>query len=158
MKTQSSHIPDNHPIIALTHIYHATRPLVWEAFTKPEHLVHWWGPDGFSIEHKSADIRLGGHWEFVMTGPDGKRWPNYIRFTEFSPMDVIAHKHGATNADDPDAFDSRITFIELDNKTKVTMTMTFPTMAARANVMSFGAHELGLQTLAKAEAHLRGMQ
>lgn len=154
MKKQYSDIPEDKPIISLTHIYDAPRALVWEAFTKPEHLIHWWGPDGFTIEHKSADIREGGHWEFDMIGPDGKRWENYHTFTEFDPMDAIAHRHGGTHKDDPETFDQRITFIDKGDKTEVNMHMTFPSFKAREDVMAFGAHELGLQTLAKAEAYL----
>lgn len=153
MLTQFTSIPEDEPVISLTHIYNAPRALVWEAFTKPEHLKHWWGPEGFSIEHDSADIRAGGFWKFIMIGPDGTRWQNYHQFTEFSPMDRICHRHG-TKPEDPDAFLSAITFTETDSKTSVTMCMTFPSMEARQGVIAFGADKLGLQTLAKAEAYL----
>lgn len=154
MQKQFAHLPKDQPVIALTHIYDAPRALVWEAFTKPEQLMHWWGPDGFTIEHDSADIRAGGFWKFVMVGPDGTRWDNYHQFTEFSPMDVIAHKHGGSHAEDTDAWEARITFVERDGRTEVTLTHTFPDMAGRARVLAFHADTLGLQTLAKAEAYM----
>lgn len=153
MRKQSSELPTNEPVIILTHLYDAPRPLVWEAFTKPEHLVHWWGPDDFTIEPISADIRLGGHWEFTMIGPDGTRWHNYHQFTAFDPMNIISHRHG-TRADDPDAFLSEITFADKGKQTEVTMRMTFPDMAARQTVLDYSADVLGLQTLGKLDAYL----
>ena len=154
MQKQSAHIPDAEPVIALTHVYDAPRALVWEVFTTPEHLQHWWGPDGFSIEHDSADIRTGGYWKFVMVGPDGTRWDNYHQFTDVSPMDSITHLHGAFE-NDPGAFVERISFIDRGAQTEVTMHMTFPSLEARANVIGFGADRLGQQTLAKAEAYMQ---
>src|SRR5262245_298951 len=34
--------------IVLSRVYDAPRELVWDAFTRPEHVVHWWGPNGFT--------------------------------------------------------------------------------------------------------------
>lgn len=155
MRKQFAEVPENEPVIALTHIYDAPRALVWEAFTNPEHLVHWWGPDGFTIEHESSDFRVGGHWKFVMVGPDGTRWQNYHQYTAIDPMDSFSHRHGS-KPDDPDAPDEIISFADHGDGTMVTMRMVFRTLADRQRVLDFGADELGLQTLAKAEAYLRG--
>lgn len=153
MSKQTANVPANEPVIELIHHYDAPRALVWECFTNPEHLVHWWGPDGFSIEHKSADFRVGGHWEFVMIGPDGKRWPNYHQYTAISPMDSFSHRHGAF-ANDPDAFFAAISFAGADGGTTATMRMTFPSLAARQFAIGYSADTLGLQTLSKLEAYL----
>ncbi len=153
MHKQSSHLPDDEPVIALTHVYDAPRALVWEVFTKPEHLVHWWGPDGFTIEHESSDFRVGGHWKFVMIGPDGTRYENYHLYTDIDPMDSFAHRHGS-GPDDEDAPIQIISFADREGGTEVTMQMTFPTMAARQRVLDFNADTLGLQTLAKAEVYI----
>jgi uncharacterized protein YndB with AHSA1/START domain len=34
--------------IIMSRLIDAPRDLVWEAMTKPEHVVHWWGPNGFT--------------------------------------------------------------------------------------------------------------
>ncbi|MBU1174752.1 MAG: SRPBCC domain-containing protein [Alphaproteobacteria bacterium] len=154
MQKQSALVPDNEPVIALTHVYDAPRALVWEVFTKPEHLVHWWGPAGFAIEHEESDFRVGGHWKFVMIGPDGTRWQNYHQYTDIDPMDSFTHRHGS-RPDDPDAPDEIICFADRDGGTEVTMRMTFSDMAARQRVLDFHADTLGLQTLAKAEAYIK---
>ncbi|MCB9992327.1 MAG: SRPBCC domain-containing protein [Hyphomicrobiaceae bacterium] len=157
MQKQFSRIPETEPVIELTHIYDAPRALMWELFTKPEHLKHWWGPDGFTIEHESADFRVGGYWKFVMVGPDGTRWDNYHQYTEIDPIERFVHLHGSKR-DDPDAFVATITLEDRGSQTAVTLTQTFPNLQARADVMAFGAHVLGLQTLAKAETYLQNTE
>lgn len=154
MNRHFAQIPENQPVISMTHFYVAPRALVWEAFTRPEHLVHWWGPDGFTIEHESSDFRVGGHWKFVMVGPDGMRWQNYHQYTAIDPMDSFSHRHGS-KPDDPDAPDEIISFMDRDGGTEVTMKMTFSTMADRQRVLDFNADTLGLQTLAKADAYIK---
>lgn len=153
MNKQFSHVPDDRPVIEMTHLYDAPRALVWETFTNPEHLVHWWGPDGFTIEHESSDFRVGGHWKFVMVGPDGTRWQNYHQYTAIDPMDSFSHRHGSKR-DDPDAPDEIISFADRGGGTEVTMRMIFNSMADRQRVLAFHADTLGLQTLAKAEAYM----
>jgi len=34
--------------VVITRVLEAPRRLVFEAWTKPEHLVRWWGPRGFT--------------------------------------------------------------------------------------------------------------
>ena len=46
--------------------------LVWEVWTKPEHLSQWWGPNGFTNRISKMDVRSGGEWDLVMHGPDGR--------------------------------------------------------------------------------------
>ena len=44
---------------------------VWSAWSDPETLPQWWGPDGFSCRTDRIDRREGGAWVFDMIGPDG---------------------------------------------------------------------------------------
>ena len=72
---------DPRSIIA-TRVLDAPRELVWTAWTKPEHLAQWWGPDGFSTTTSAYNLRPGGVWRFVMHGPDGRDYQNRITFDE----------------------------------------------------------------------------
>ena len=38
----------------ITHLFNAPRELVFEAWTDPEKLIHWYAPDGCTIEFKSS--------------------------------------------------------------------------------------------------------
>ena len=53
-------------------VFDFPRELVFNAWTDPEHLVHWWGPKGFTNTFHEFDLRPGGIWRFVMHGPDGR--------------------------------------------------------------------------------------
>ena len=66
--------------LSLTRILDAPRELVWQVWTDPQHVVNWWGPDGFTNTNQSMDVSPGGFWRFVMHGPDGTDYKNLIQF------------------------------------------------------------------------------
>ena len=49
----------------------APQDLIFRAFTEPDHVKHWWGPNGFTNTIHEMDVRPGGIWRFIMHGPDG---------------------------------------------------------------------------------------
>ena len=68
--------------ILLTRTFDAPRELVWSAMTDPKHVVHWWGPRGFTITTHSRDLKTGGHWHYTMHGPDGVDYINKTHYLE----------------------------------------------------------------------------
>src|SRR6185436_15339605 len=68
--------------IVLTRVYDAPRELVWEAWTDARHMVHWWGPTGFSTTVKEWQVRPGGVCRYVMHGPDGRDYNNRVNYFE----------------------------------------------------------------------------
>jgi uncharacterized protein YndB with AHSA1/START domain len=67
--------------------------LVWEVWTKPEYIKHWWGPDGFTNTIEKMEVTAGGEWIFIMHGPDGKRYPNRTIFREVILHKKLVHEH-----------------------------------------------------------------
>ncbi|HVC35832.1 MAG TPA: SRPBCC domain-containing protein [Candidatus Dormibacteraeota bacterium] len=67
--------------------YDAPIEVVWQAWTDPEHLKAWWGPDNVSIPECEVDLTVGGRIYIVMEageamGPyKGTRWPMEGKFT-----------------------------------------------------------------------------
>lgn len=57
--------------LVLTRTFQAPATLVFDAWSDPRHLVHWWGPDDFTLPHCEQDFRVGGRYRFCMRGPDG---------------------------------------------------------------------------------------
>lgn len=57
--------------LLLTRLLDAPRHLVFKAWTKPQHLARWWGPDGFTLPCCEMDFRPGGAYRFCMRAPDG---------------------------------------------------------------------------------------
>src|SRR5271155_740770 len=68
--------------IVLTRTFDAPRELVWKAWTEPQHIVHWWGANGFTDTMEAMDVRPGGAWKHMMHGPDGADYPNHCVYLE----------------------------------------------------------------------------
>ena len=49
----------------------APRDVVFDAFTKCEHLERWMGPQRVTMTSCETDLRVGGRYRFVFRGPDG---------------------------------------------------------------------------------------
>jgi uncharacterized protein YndB with AHSA1/START domain len=143
--------------IVISHVIDAPRELVFEAFTEIRHLARWWGPDGFTTTTRSFDFREGGAWDFVMHGPDGTDYPEWITWTEIVPPERIALVHGAFR-DDPEAFASTLAFEAQGGATRVVLRTVFPTRQLRDQaVEQYHAVEGGRQTLGKLAAYVAGM-
>src|SRR5712675_107676 len=68
--------------IVISRVISAPRELVFEAFTEVRHLSRWWGPEGFTTTTRAFEFRVGGEWDFVMHGPDGTDYTEWISWTE----------------------------------------------------------------------------
>ena len=95
--------------IVISRVIDAPRELVFEAFTEVRHLSRWWGPEGFTTTTRAFEFRVGGEWVFVMHGPDGTDYQEWISWTEIAPPERIALLHGESSGD-PNAFESVLTF------------------------------------------------
>jgi uncharacterized protein YndB with AHSA1/START domain len=143
--------------IVMSRDFDAPRDLVFQAWTDPRHLPHWFGPDGFSLTVHEADIRPGGTWRFIMHGPDGTDYTNRVVYQEIVRPERLAYLHGEDVDDDPGAFHVTVRFEEVDGRTRMTQRILFNTAAQREGVVSFGAIELGKQTMNRLAAYLQTM-
>ena len=145
--------------IVITRVFDAPRALVWEAWTDPKHVVHWWGPKGFTTTIEKMDVRPGGVWKHVMHGPDGTDYPNKSVFTKVAKPERIVYSHGGGKKGGPAAqFEATWTFEAQGAKTKVTIHMLFPTASNRDKVVKeYGAIEGGKQTLERLGEYLTKM-
>lgn len=55
----------------ITRVLDAPRDLVWEVLTGADHIPHWWGPAQYVTNVDQMDVRVGGRYRYVQTGPDG---------------------------------------------------------------------------------------
>ncbi|WP_433302560.1 SRPBCC family protein [Actinoplanes sp. CA-030573] len=133
--------------IVISRVIEGPRELVFDAFTEVRHLSRWWGPDGFRTSTRSFEFRVGGVWDFVMRGPDGTDYQEWITWTEIVRPERIAMLHGEFR-DDPKAFESVLTFTPDGAATRLVMRTLFPTREQRDEaVEKYHAIEAGRQTL-----------
>lgn len=137
----------------ISRLLHAPRELVFEMWTNPDHIKHWWGPDGFTNTIRRMDVTKGGTWEFVMHGPDGKDYENKSVYMDIKPPDHIRFSH----VNGP-RFEMDITFEAQGNKTVLTISMIFESAEQLQHVInSVGADEGLRQNMVKLDAYLQGL-
>jgi uncharacterized protein YndB with AHSA1/START domain len=85
--------------IEITRIFDARRDLVYRAFTDPDQLAQWFGPEGCSVPRDSIeiDVRPGGHLRFLMIGPDVRTRVETV-FTEVVENELLAADMEAAGA------------------------------------------------------------
>lgn len=140
--------------IVISRVIDAPQEMVFEVFTEVRHLSQWWGPDGFTTTTRAFEFRVGSAWDFVMRGPDGTDYPEWISWTEIVPPERIAMLHGEYRSD-PNAFESVLTFTPDGETTQIEMRTVFPTKELRDEaIKKHGAIEGGQQTLANLAAYV----
>jgi len=71
--------------ITLTRLFDAPPSLMFELFTRPEHLNRWWGPECFTASRAEVDLKVGGAWKLMMSGePLGDGWVRGV-YREIDP-------------------------------------------------------------------------
>jgi uncharacterized protein YndB with AHSA1/START domain len=55
--------------VVITRIIDAPLELVWQAWTEPEQVMHWWGPKYYTSPSCKIDLRVGGKYVFAMQAP-----------------------------------------------------------------------------------------
>ena len=141
--------------IVITRRFTAPRELVWRAWTEPDHLIKWWGPDGFTNTFHEVDFRTGGVWRFIMHGPDGVDYHNKIVYLEVAKPERLVYEHAGEGDTEDVRFRTTVTFAEEGGKTRLTMRAVFESAAARERaVKEHGAVEGGKQTLERLAEYL----
>jgi len=64
--------PTADDVVVITRLLNASQALVFEAWTRPEHLVRWFGPTGYGLAACEVDFRVGGEYRFCMRSPEGR--------------------------------------------------------------------------------------
>lgn len=148
MDSTATQTPAADRTMHLERVIAAPPATLWNAWTDPHSLPQWWGPDGFSCRTRHIDLREGGEWDFDMIGPDGTVFPNWHVYTRMTPHERIDYTlHWGKNG--PKHADSKVTFHDMGDSTRIVMEMTFVTQEEHDTAKGFGAVELGLQTLGK---------
>ena len=144
--------------IETTRLLKAPPSLVWQALTDPAHVGHWWGPTGFSTTTRRHDLRVGGHWEHTMHGPDGRDWPYFLRSTEVRPHEFLAWDHGTEEGGEP-WFKASIRLEPVEGGTRITLRHVFESAAKRDEIIAMsGAVEGARQTTARLAGYLGQLQ
>ena len=81
--------PDPKLDLVLERVVDVPRELVWAAWTKPEHIIHWFAPKPWTTTHCEIDLRPGGIISFTMRSPEGRDFPNTGCVLEVVPQERL---------------------------------------------------------------------
>jgi len=114
--------------------YDAPVEKVWQAWTEPDQLKTWWGPDNVVIPECEVDLRAGGRFYIVMEageamGPyKGTRWPMEAKFTVVENKSKLVYEAKAWTEGHEETTQidqvTEITFFENSSKTKISLKAT----------------------------------
>ena len=126
--------------IVLTRAFNAPRDLVFEAWTKPEHVRNWWGPRNSKQVLFEADVRPGGSWRYVILSGEGVEVPFRGVYQEVTPPELLVYTEmydvAPFNTGDPAV--NTATFTEEAGRTLVSVTTIYPTQEVRDFVLTTG--------------------
>ena len=124
--------------IRMTRLFDAPKPLVFEAMTTPDLVRKWWCrlDEDYSVPVCEIDLRVGGAWRFVSRHPWGEacRYGNYQEVTP--PRRLVFSQ---IFEEFPECV-SLVTmeFDEEESKTRLTVTVRYPSLAIRDIVLAAG--------------------
>ncbi|MEY3214311.1 MAG: hypothetical protein RIT28_4792 [Pseudomonadota bacterium] len=122
------HQSELHPqdrVVIVRRTIRAPAALLFTAYSRPEHLVRWYGPGNYPVTHAEVDFRVGGQLKMIMTGPDGKLGPPFGgTYLEIVPDERIVYENGFL-APGSDKMIVTITFTEQGDTTEVVVHTRF---------------------------------
>jgi len=130
----TEHIDTTNDLV-ITRIFSAPPELVWKAWTDPEHVKRWWGPEHFTSPFCKIDLRVGGKYLFCMRSPEGQEFWSTGTYREITPHErlvitdsfadpegnVVSASYYGMGDDFPLELQVSIQFEEVDGKTRMTL-------------------------------------
>lgn len=129
--------------IIIERVFNASVEKVWKAWTDPEIVKKWWGPEGFYAPFIKIDLRVGGKYIFAMHGPKGSVWDRDM-YSSGIYKEIVPHEKIVTtdyfsdedgnkaspedygmSADTPDEMTVIVRFEDAGN-TKTKLTIEYP--------------------------------
>ena len=135
--------------------FEAPRDRVWQAFTDPEQVPHWWGPNGTTTTVEAMDVRPGGKWRYVSTAPDREPVTFYGEYLEVAPPErfrwtFMFDVEGIGPQGGPETH----TFEDLGGRTRVVSRGHFGSAEELEGALATGMAGGAIETWDRLEAHL----
>lgn len=144
--------------IVVERVFDAPRQLVWDAWTKPEHVEIWWGMGG-KLAACEIDLREGGTYRYVMKGPDGSEFPFIGVYREVVAPERLVY----TRIFDVEPYSVHETYITdtfeqlQGDKTKLSFITEFPNTEALQGSLASGAEVGAIDSMERFAGYLAGL-
>jgi len=120
--------------LVITRILDAPRDVVFRAWTEPDRVARWWGPQGFVTTYCDMDIRPAGAFRVCMRSPEGaEHWKQGI-YREIVVPEHLAFTFAWEDAEGKPGHQTLVTVTLADRGGRTELTLhqaVFETVAAR---------------------------
>ena len=135
--------------ILITREFDAPKHLVFEAYTKPEHVRRWWTAKRGEVTECEIDLRVGGRWRYVMvTNEGGMEVAFHGEYREIVENErlVSTEVYEGAPVPDPDAAGTlnTLTLTEENGRTTLEILVQAPSKEVRDAIIESGMED-GLQ-------------
>jgi uncharacterized protein YndB with AHSA1/START domain len=108
--------------VVLTRTFDATREDVFDAWSREERLLRWFGPDLYPAVSFDLDFRPGGRFELCMRGPNGEEARSKGEYLEIvEPERIVLSSWIEHEGEVVFEVLQTITFADLGERTELTM-------------------------------------
>lgn len=152
-------VAENNQLIA-ERSFAAPKSKVWQYYTTAELLDLWWAPAPYKAVTKSFDFSEGGHWHYIMQGPEAadahyciNKYKMIDAENSFTALDAFANEDWSIKTDMPGS-DWEVTFTENGDMTDMKMVLTCADKAGLDTLIEMGMKEGYNQGLDQLEALL----
>ncbi len=135
--------------ILITREFDAPKHLVFEAYTKPEHVSRWWTAKRGKVAECEIDLRVGGRWRYVMvTNEGGMEVAFHGEYREIVENERLVSTEVFEGAPvpDPEAAGTlnTLTLTEENGRTTIEILVQAPSQEVRDAIIASGMED-GLQ-------------
>lgn len=124
--------------IQMVRSFKAPKALVFDAYTKPEHVRNWYGHRDWTMTVCEADLRVGGKWRYVVTDPEKTMVVAFNGVYEvFDRPDRLVNTEVFEDFPDNPSLVTTV-FEETDGVTRLTSVMKYDSIEVRDMVISTG--------------------
>jgi uncharacterized protein YndB with AHSA1/START domain len=128
--------------------YPADIETVWRAWTEPDQLRQWWGPEKTTVPECEIDLRVGGRIHVVteagaaMGKYQGTRWPMEGTISQLEERSRLVHDARSWTEGEEDTTTihhvNDLTLTEADGSTVVLLEVAISQIGAKAKMAAFG--------------------
>jgi len=136
--------------VELVREFNVPRRLVFEAFSKPEHIRRWWGTREAPLAVCEIDFRPGGRYRFVVRKEKGQEYAFRGEFHEIVAPERIVQTFEVEGMPDSISFET-LTLTEQDGRTTLRARSRMESIEARDAMLRSGMEAGAAQTYDRLE-------
>lgn len=85
--------------LRIERVFNASAERLFAAWTVPEKISAWFGPENFEVIETEVDFRVNGRYSIVIQSPDEKLIKHYGEYLEIRPPSVLVFTWILSNQD-----------------------------------------------------------